>query len=195
MATRTTQRRSAGYRTGGGYASRQGYGVQGRSYSNGRQSRNGQNPGYVYDNLARQLEEIPERQPRPHRRRRLKVYPKQRPVAMPSISGASFLFLAMAATVILLFGFQYLRVQSGLTQMKNKVVTLQDQNAETKIMNEETYQNIMDTVDLSEIYEIATEKLGMVQAVDNQVFQYKNKKSDMVKQYGDIPSASGANAR
>lgn len=192
MATRTNYRRSAGQRTGGGYASRQTYGAQRSPYSNGRGSRNGQasNYGYMYDNLARQLEEIPERQPRPRRRRRLKVYPKQRPVAMPSISGISFLFLAAAAAVILLFGFQYLRVQSGLTQMKSKVITLQEQNAETKLLNEETYQNIMDTVDLSEIYDIATEKLGMVQAVDNQVFQYENKKSDMVKQYGDIPSSS-----
>ena len=48
----------------------------------------------------------------------------------------------------------------------------------------------MDSVDLSQVYEIATGELGMIQPVDNQVYKYDNKKSDMVKQYGDIPGSS-----
>ena len=48
----------------------------------------------------------------------------------------------------------------------------------------------MDSVDLSEVYASATGEFGMIQAVDNQVYKYDNKKSDMVKQYGDIPGCS-----
>jgi hypothetical protein len=48
----------------------------------------------------------------------------------------------------------------------------------------------MDSVDLAEVYAIATGELGMTQAVDNQVYKYDNNKSDMVKQYADIPSAT-----
>ena len=109
---------------------------------------------------------------------------------MPSISAGSFVFLATVAVVIMVFCFQYLKVQSGITQMQNEVVGLQNEIAETKIENEEAYRRISDSVDLSKVYEIATGELGMTQAVDNQVYTYDNKKSDMVKQYGDIPEAS-----
>ena len=103
---------------------------------------------------------------------------------------SSFLFLAAAAIVVVVTAFIYLQVQSGITQMKNDVIALQSEIAETKQENEDTYQKIMDSVDLSQVYEIATGELGMIQPVDNQVYKYDNKKSDMVKQYGDIPGSS-----
>jgi cell division protein FtsL len=144
----------------------------------------------VYDNLAREPEEVAVPERRPQRRRRRKVYPQQKPVAMPSISGASFLFLLAAAVVTVTICFIYLHVQSGITSMKNQVVSLQSEIAQTKEENEEAYQRIMDSVDLAEVYAIATGELGMTQAVDNQVYKYDNNKSDMVKQYADIPSAT-----
>lgn len=152
-----------------------------------RQERN----RYMYDNLAHQLEEVPERRTQPVRRRKTKTYPQQKPVALPvSIEPSSFLFLVAAVIVVLATAFVYLRVQSGITQMKNDVISLQSEIAETKQENEEAYQKIMDSVDLSQVYEIATGELGMIQPVDNQVYKYDNKKSDMVKQYGDIPGNS-----
>lgn len=189
MASRGNYRQSATYRRQSSYASR---GTYQRNAGTGRgQQRNGHPSGaYVYDNLARQLEEVPERRRRPQRRRRVKVYPRQKPVALPSIGGASFLFLAAAFAITVGFCFQYLTVQSGIIQMKNDVVALQGENAEIETANTETYRRIMDSVDLAEVYQIATGELGMVQAVDNQVYKYKNRKSNMVKQYGDIPSAS-----
>lgn len=189
MASRGNYRQSAGYQRQSGYTSR---GTHGRGIGTERgQQRNGHAPSaYVYDNLARQLEAVPERRKSPQRRRRVKVYPRQKPVAMPSIGGASFLFLVAVVVITVGFCFQYLTVQSGITQMKNDVVALQGENAEIEIANTETYRKIMDSVDLSEVYQIATGELGMVQAVDNQVYKYKNRKSNMVKQYGDIPSAS-----
>ncbi len=185
MATRTNYHQSTSY------SSRSGY-----TQGNYRQTRYTQNrttngrSGYVYGNVAHQLEEVPERRQQPERRKRTKVYPKQRPVDMPSISAGSFVFLVAAVAVIMVFCFQYLKVQSGITQMQNEAVALQNEIAETKIENEEAYRKISDSVDLSQVYEIATGELGMTQAVDNQVYTYDNKKSDMVKQYGDIPEAS-----
>lgn len=170
------------------------YDRTGRSYYNERRKSTGyrqERNGYVYDNLAHQLEEVPERKSRPVRRRRTKVYPQQKPVALPaSMELTSFLFLTAAAVVVLVAAFMYLRVQSGITQMKNEVISLQSEITETKQENEDTYQKIMDSVDLSQVYEIATGELGMIQPVDNQVYTYDNKKSDMVKQYGDIPGNS-----
>lgn len=166
---------------GNAYGSRRSSG----QHRNG-QNRNGRNQ-YVYDNLARQMEAVPERKVEPQRRRKRRVHPAPKPVAMPSISGVSFLFLSLAVVVTLFFCFYYLNVQSGLTHMKSEAVVLQGEIAEMRADNAEKEQQIMDSVDLAQVYETATEKLGMVQAVDNQVFRYRNKKSDMVKQYGDIP--------
>ena len=169
---------------------------RGRAYTSGASYRGGNRDvgprqgqtGYVHGSLAHQLEEVPERRQRPERHRRRKVYPRQKPVAMPSISLSSFMFLLVAAVVTLTVCFAYLHTQSGITQMKNEMVTLQAEIVQTKQENDETYQQIMDSVDLAEVYAIATGELGMIQAVDNQVYKYDNKKSDMVKQYGDIPN-------
>ena len=163
MATSPNYR--SGSRRGGQYRSGQGRDVY-------RQERN----GYVYGNLAHQLEEIPER--------------RKQPVAMPSIGFSSFVFLMAALSLVLVAGFMYLHVQSGITQMKNEVISLQSEIADAKQENDDAYQKVMDSVDLSEVYAIATGQLGMIQAVDNQVYKYDNKKSDMVKQYGDIPASS-----
>ncbi len=106
---------------------------------------------------------------------------------MPSIGLTSFLFLFIAAAVTTTVCFAYLYVQSGLRQMKNETVSLQAQIEEMRQENDETYQKILDSVDLAEVYSVATEEYGMIQAVDNQIYRYSNKKSDMVKQYGNIP--------
>lgn len=188
MATQRNHQR-AGYT---GSAGRAVYGRGAYGNANGR-NRNGRpgdgRGGYVYDNLARQMEAVPERKRQPERKRRKRVQPKPKPVAMPGISSGAFLFLALATVVCLSFCFRYLKVQSGLTQMKSQAVMLQNEIAQMGADNAEKKQQIMDSVDLAEVYDIATGQLGMVQAVDNQVFRYRNKKSDMVRQYGDIPSS------
>ncbi len=177
MATRPNYQ--SGYHTGD--TRRRGYGNR-QSSGTGRRG-----TGYVYGNLAHQLEEVPERRQQPQRRRRHKVYPQQKPAAMPSIGFSSFVFLTMAIILVLGAGFAYLHVQSGITKMKDQVVSLQAEITETKQKNDEDYQKVMDSVDLSEVYSVATKQFGMIQAVDNKVYKYDNKKSDMVKQYGDIP--------
>ena len=69
-------------------------------------------------------------------------------------------------------------------------VALQSEIQEQKISNDEKYEEILNGVDLSQIYKKATRKLGMVRADNNQVFKYKNKKSDMVKQYAKVPETT-----
>ena len=92
MATSPNYR--SGSRRGGQYRSGQGRDVY-------RQERN----GYVYGNLAHQLEEIPERRKQPGRKRRTKTYPQPKPVAMPSIGFSSFVFLMAALSLVLVAGF------------------------------------------------------------------------------------------
>ena len=56
-----------------------------------------------------------------------------------------------------------------------------------KIQNDEAYNKIDTLVDLSHIYEIAVNELGMVHPKNNQVIPYISKKSTSVRQYSEIP--------
>ena len=97
-------------------------------------------------------------------------------------------FCCRLIAVVLFFAFQYLSTQYQVNHTKEEVVALQSEIADEKEDYESDYQAITDSVDLAEIYEKATKKLKMVQAESNQIYKYKNRKSDMVKQYADIPS-------
>lgn len=143
---------------------------------------------YVEGNTVRKMSAVPKRREEIRPEREPKQYPQRQPVRMPGISGKAFLFLTAMLSVVILTGFSYLSTQNDVRQMKSEIISLQAENEEQKEENAEMYQSVVETVDLSEIYEKATKKLKMVQAESNQIYTYSNKKSDMVKQYADIPS-------
>lgn len=145
---------------------------------------------YVDGNTVRKASALPKRREENRPERQPKRYPTRQPVKMPGISGRGFLFLLVMLSAVMLMGFSYLSTQSEVRQMKNEVVTLQSDIAEQKELYDEEYQNIENSVDIAKIYERATEKLKMVHAQNNQIYTYSNKKSDLVKQYADIPGTN-----
>lgn len=154
-----------------------------------RQSSGYQTHSYVEGNTVRKASAAPQRKEETRQRPQPKRYPQRKPVRMPGISGRSFVFLMMMLSAVIFCGFSYLSAQDDVRNMKSKIVTLQSEIAQQKEDNDENYQEIVASVDLAEIYEKATEKLKMVQAETNQIYTYSNKKSDMVKQYAEIPGA------
>ena len=145
---------------------------------------------YVEGNTVRKADTLPKRRERIQERPEPRKYPERQPAVMPGISGRNFIFLTAMLTIMVMTGFTYLSTQSDVRGMKKKIVAMQSQIAEQKEENDAAYQEIVDSVAISEIYKKATEKLRMVQAENNQIYTYKNKKSDMVKQYADIPGAA-----
>lgn len=144
---------------------------------------------YVDGNTVRKASALPRRREQQRPQREPKRYPVRQPVKMPGISGKGFLFLTAMLSAVMFMGFSYLSTQSEVRQMKNEVVAMQTDIAQQRELYEEEYQNIENSVDIAKIYERATKKLKMVHAENNQVFTYTNKKSDLVKQYADIPGA------
>lgn len=144
---------------------------------------------YIEGNTVRKAAAVPKRREEIERRPGRRHRPRRQPIALPGISGKSFLFLATMLCAVVAVGFSYLSTQNEVHNMKDELVTLQSKIAEQREENEEAYQEITDSVDLAEIYEKAVKKLKMKQAKSNQIFTYSNKKSDMVKQYADIPGA------
>lgn len=155
----------------------------------GRENRQARKPSgyhthsYVEGNTVRKASAVPKRRERVEPRR----YPQRQPARIPGISGKAFVFLTAMVTAVALCGFSYLSTQYEVRNMKSRIVKLQTEIAQQKEDNDTAYEEILASVDLSEIYKRATKKLKMVQAENNQIYKYSNKKSDMVKQYADIP--------
>lgn len=144
---------------------------------------------YVDGNTVRQMNTVPRRRPEERPVREPRRYPHKKPVRMPGIDAVSFVFLMMALCAALYICFSYIQIQNQVHGMKDEIVSMQSSIAETKEENDQEYQDILDSVDLAEVFEKATKKLNMVQAESNQIYTYENKKSDMVKQYAEIPGA------
>lgn len=142
---------------------------------------------YIEGNTVRKADALPKRRERIEPRREPRRVPQRKPVRMLGISGKGFVFLTMVTCTVLFFAFNYLATQNEVQRVKGQVVSMQSEIADQKEDYETDYQAIVDSVDLSDIYKKATEKLKMVQAESNQIYTYKNRKSDMVKQYADIP--------
>ncbi|MDO4167624.1 MAG: septum formation initiator family protein [Eubacteriales bacterium] len=150
---------------------------------------------YVDGNTVRRLDTLPrrreqeERWEEERRQRRIRRRIQRQPVHMPGIDRASLAFLVVALAVTLYICFSYIQTQNKVYEQKNQVVQMESSVASQKENNDIAYQEILDSVDLSEVYEKATKELGMVQAQEKQIYTYKSKKSDTVKQYGEIPDA------
>ncbi|MBR1743755.1 MAG: hypothetical protein IJ733_18195 [Lachnospiraceae bacterium] len=171
------------------------YGYQNHSYAKRDYG------SYVYGNTVRKVQSVPfvqnepgantvpdrRREIRPERRER--QYQERKPVKLPGISGRAFLFLSTMLTSVVVLGFTYLSAKNTVAKQKSEIVSLQSEIAEMKEQNDEMNQNIINSVNLADIYKIATEKLKMVHAGKNQIYTYSNKKSNMVKQYANIPGA------
>ena len=158
--------------------------------SNGERQRTNsyRTQSYIDGNTVYKTDALPKRREREETQRQVQRTPQRKPVRMAGISAKGFAFLSVMTAVVLFFAFQYLSTQYQVNHTKEEVVALQTEIADEKEDYESDYQAITDSVDLAEIYEKATKKLKMVQAESNQIYKYKNRKSDMVKQYADIPS-------
>lgn len=138
-------------------------------------------PEHDYGEERRRRQE-PER--KPYRRAKQKA-PKM------DLATAIGLTAAVAATAFLCI--HYLQVQADITTMSKKVATMESTISTMKEDNDTALESVTSSIDLNNIYKVATEELGMVHAEKNQVITYDSTKSDSVKQYGDIPKSTSKN--
>lgn len=149
----------------------------------------GHQASYVEGNTARQLAAEPKRREEQRPERQVRRAPRREPVHMPGIHRASLVFLLLVLAVALYICISYVRTQNQVQEEKGTIIKMQSEIAQMRESNDLDYQSVIDSVDLAEVYRKATEELGMVHARSNQIYTYENKKSDMVKQYGEIPDA------
>lgn len=103
------------------------------------------------------------------------------------VNAAYVVFLAIAATVVLLLCVNYVRLQSEMTKNSKRVTALQEELANLKEENTTKYNAVVDSVNLDEIRDRAINQLGMKYATSDQIVEYNNPAADYVKQYDNIP--------
>jgi len=70
--------------------------------------------------------------------------------------------------------------EQAVTALQSQLQTVQEQNNSLK-------ESLNKTIDLDEIYQIATGRLGMVYAGEDQVIYYDSSNNDYIRQYESIP--------
>ena len=139
---------------------------------------------YIDGNTARRLNEQPETPKR--RNKAVQSRPKQRTVQHKkrvSVFDLKYtLFLVTSVGITLAACFMYLHSSSVLKKNEQAVTALQSQLQTVQEQNNSLKESLNKTIDLDEIYQIATGRLGMVYAGEDQVIYY-----DYIRQYESIP--------
>lgn len=131
--------------------------------------------------IRREEEEYEVRSPRRREYRQTKQ--------LSGINFASLLVLTAAIIATVYVCVSYLKLQSDVTQMDNKVTALQQNLTTLTKKNDAAYEAVHTAYDLDYVYKTAVEKLGMVYPNKNKVITYKSSDDDYVIQYEDIPKS------
>ncbi len=137
---------------------------------------------YTDGSAARQPKEVV----RPRKKTEVKEEPRyEKRVSTFSLRYTAFLVLVV--TAILFSCFTYLHAQSELSAAKNEVNSKQATLVLAQNQTSSLEDSLTTSVDLDEVYRIATGRLGMVYANEDQVIYYHSTNSDYVRQYQAIP--------
>jgi len=97
-------------------------------------------------------------------------------------------FLAIVSAVCLIMCVCYLNIQSDISETRTNIATLKGQISTVQSQNDALNYSINSYIDTDNIYKMATNKLGMKQATDDQISKYKLSDGGYTVQYGDIPN-------
>ncbi len=143
---------------------------------------------YVSGNTVRQT--VPERERRVYtdsrnmRHSKREIRARERALTM---NAPHVIFLAVVSLVCLAMCVAYLHIQSDISKTRTSIADLKTQISTVQSQNDALNYAINSYVDVDNIYKLATTKLGMRQATDNQISYYKPSESGYTIQYGDIP--------
>lgn len=152
-----------------------------------RRRQNIQRSSYVYGSVVRQPSYEPEKRAnKPQKRKTSRQVKKNRRQAL-TMSRGYVVFMALAAVLMLLVCIKYVNLQSANMSHAKKIAVMEEELANLKEENTTRHNAIVDSVNLEQVRKKAKNKLGMVDATDSQVIEYKKPSLNYVKQYESIP--------
>lgn len=149
---------------------------------------------YINGNTVRELETPvrPQRKSREEieqinrKRRRKRAARRNRQRAMDMNRGY-VAFLTICVVAVALSAVMLVKLQSQVTTRMNRIASLQSQINDLKAENDAKYKNIMTSVDIGHIKDVAINELGMRYPTEEQIVYYTVETSNFMDQYCDIP--------
>ena len=128
----------------------------------------------------RQLEE------QQHKKRRRNAIRRNRERAL-YMSRGYVAFLTVCIGIIAFASVSLIQIQSQVTQRMKNIAVLESQITNLKEDNDARYKEIITSVDLEYIKDVAMNQLGMKYASKDQIIYFSVESDDFMDQYNDIP--------
>ena len=150
---------------------------------------------YVNGSTVRQLEAQPVRRERIDRtkiqdeqkkKRRRNAARRNRERAL-HMSKGYVAFLTLCVGVVAFAAVALVQIQSQVTQRMEHIAALESQITDLKADNDARYKEIVTSVDLDYIKDVAMNQLGMQYATEDQIIYYSVENNNFMDQYSDIP--------
>ncbi len=155
------------------------------------------NVRYVVEgSVVRRINEAPARRVRPEiepqRRRETENRKKSVPVALDRALAFDVkytIFVVASVAIMIAACVAMLYMESKVSEQKRNISGLTSQLEEAQTDNASYKASIDSMYTLDEIYDVATNELGMVYARSGQIIYYESANEDYVKQYKSVPEA------
>lgn len=145
---------------------------------------------YYYDgNTVRVGELAPEVEQQPEIQRRLSKKTRKNRAKALSVNRGYVVFLAAVSTVAVFMCVSYIQLKTEITSQSKKIAARQTELTEIRADNDALENSMYASVDLDEVYRIATQKLGMHYPDEDQIVRYSTDGSGYLRQYTDVPDA------
>ena len=150
---------------------------------------------YVNGSTVRQIEAQPVRRERIDRtkikeeqqkKRRRNAAKRNRARAL-HMSRGYVAFLTACVAVVAFAAVSMVQMQSQVTQRMENIAALESQITDLKADNDARYKEIVTSVDLEHIKDVAINELGMQYATEDQIVYYSVENNNFMDQYSDIP--------
>ena len=150
---------------------------------------------YVNGNTVREMEALPARRERIDRtkiqeeqqkKRRRNAARRNRERAL-HMSRGYVAFLTLCVGVMAFAAVALIQIQSQVTQRMEHIAALESQITDLKADNDARYKEIITSVDLDYIKDVAINQLGMKYATEDQIIYYSVENNNFMDQYSDIP--------
>lgn len=149
---------------------------------------------FVNGSTVRQMEAQPVRrkvdrrkiQEQQQKKRRRTAAKRNRERAL-HMSRSYVAFLTLCVGVVAFAAVALVQTQSQVTQRMEHIAALESQITDLKADNDARYKEIVTSVDLDHIKDVAMNELGMQYATQDQIIYYSVANDNFMDQYSDIP--------
>ncbi len=156
-----------------------------KSYRSRRTVDTRESAGYYVDGNTVRVTVPQWEQEQTHERQVSKKTRKNRRKAM-SMSRSFVVFLSAMSIMAMFMCVSYIELKTQITRQTKQIASLQTDLNELKSDNDAMENSNETSMDLDEVYKIATEKLNMHYPTEKQIVSYSTDGSGYVRQYSNV---------